>query len=111
MGGDCGQSYGKNAQRSSWRVALFEGLFTGRAVHAFCFYTLYAAEIRRYCVWPFSSRSVIKHSASHIWFNLIFNCRVLNLVGVLNRIQYSKEGRHVCGGAVAAVYAIPLATL
>eukprot|EP00965_Chrysotila_dentata_P140391 4641392-Pleurochrysis_carterae.AAC.1 len=52
----------------------------------------------------------MKHAVSHIWFDLIFLCRVVNADGIIERIDYKVEGRRVCGGAFAAVYSIPPAT-
>eukprot|EP00965_Chrysotila_dentata_P085659 2825949-Pleurochrysis_carterae.AAC.1 len=51
--------------------------------------------------------SIPKHSATLIWFDLVFQCRVVNAEGVVERIDFKVEGRHVCDGAFAAVYAIP----
>eukprot|EP00965_Chrysotila_dentata_P033594 1118654-Pleurochrysis_carterae.AAC.1 len=51
-----------------------------------------------------------KYSVSHVWFKLIFDCRVVNLEGIVERIEFNIEGRRVCGGAFASVYSIPLNT-
>eukprot|EP00965_Chrysotila_dentata_P213601 6187721-Pleurochrysis_carterae.AAC.2 len=54
--------------------------------------------------------STMKLSFSQVWFELIFQCCVLNADGIVQRIDYHVEGRRVCGGAFAAVYSIPPAT-
>eukprot|EP00965_Chrysotila_dentata_P022426 742686-Pleurochrysis_carterae.AAC.2 len=51
-----------------------------------------------------------KHSATHVWFHLIFQCRILTAEGILERLEFHVDGRRICGGAFAAVYAIPPAT-
>eukprot|EP00965_Chrysotila_dentata_P091245 3013097-Pleurochrysis_carterae.AAC.1 len=52
-----------------------------------------------------------KHDVTHIWFNLIFQCRVCNFEGIVERIEFAVDGRRVCEGAFAAVYAIQPTTL
>eukprot|EP00965_Chrysotila_dentata_P108258 3575760-Pleurochrysis_carterae.AAC.1 len=54
--------------------------------------------------------SIQKMAAKHVWFDLIFQCRVVNFDGVVEGIEYCVDGRRVCGAAFAAVYAIPPAT-
>eukprot|EP00965_Chrysotila_dentata_P260978 6214102-Pleurochrysis_carterae.AAC.1 len=48
-----------------------------------------------------------KRAATHVWFGLVSQCRVVNFDGVVERIDYSVDGRRICCGAFAAVYAIP----
>eukprot|EP00965_Chrysotila_dentata_P191825 6174778-Pleurochrysis_carterae.AAC.1 len=54
--------------------------------------------------------STAKHDVTHIWFDLIFQCRIVNAEGLVERIEFNVEGRRVCGGAFQAVYVIPSAT-
>eukprot|EP00965_Chrysotila_dentata_P044553 1481125-Pleurochrysis_carterae.AAC.2 len=51
-----------------------------------------------------------KHAASHVWFDRIFQCRVVDFDGVVKQIDYQVDDRRICGGALAAVYAFPSAT-
>eukprot|EP00965_Chrysotila_dentata_P058092 1925854-Pleurochrysis_carterae.AAC.2 len=40
----------------------------------------------------------------------IFQCSVVNFDGIVQRIDYSVDGRRICNGAFAAVHAITPAT-
>eukprot|EP00965_Chrysotila_dentata_P016609 550870-Pleurochrysis_carterae.AAC.1 len=51
-----------------------------------------------------------KHEVTHIWFDLVFQCRVVNFEGVVERIDFKVDGRRICDGAFSAVYAFPAAT-
>eukprot|EP00965_Chrysotila_dentata_P042321 1404311-Pleurochrysis_carterae.AAC.1 len=54
--------------------------------------------------------SIRNHTASHIWFRAIFQCRVVNFEGVVESIDFHVNGRRICEEAFAAAYAIPPST-
>eukprot|EP00965_Chrysotila_dentata_P064704 2145520-Pleurochrysis_carterae.AAC.1 len=54
--------------------------------------------------------SISNHEAVHVWFRLVFDCRVLNDEGAVASIDFKVEGRRLCRGAFRTAYCMSKAT-